>query len=72
MIEEVQLARSNSIKPNSFRAEYVQFKYNHLVKISQLEARDKNIIEEELNNFSNEAIDDPYKAEKTYRGRTLK
>ena len=49
------------MKPNEFRNEFIKFSYKQILKDRSLETLDKNQLKEHLNDFSNEAIDDPYK-----------
>ena len=58
---------SKSIKPNSFKAEFIKFSYNQIMKVKKLEKkiqREGDKFQEELQNFSNEAVDNPYKVKK--------
>lgn len=48
------------IKPNEFRSEFIKFNYNQILKEKKFESMDRKQIKNELINFGNEAIDDPY------------
>lgn len=56
-----------TVKPTDFRAEFIKFSYNQVIKERELENKDKNALMSEINNFSNEAVDDPYKDKKDNR-----
>jgi hypothetical protein len=61
------ISNSKKFKPNTFRAEFIKFSYQQILKTKELETKaekEKSLMKNILKNFSNEAIDDPYKDKK--------
>jgi hypothetical protein len=56
-----------SVRPNAFRTEFIKYSYNQIMKTKKLEKKieeESALVNEQLKNFSNEAVDDPYKVKK--------
>ena len=56
-----------SVRPNMFRSEFIKYSYNQIMKTKKLEKKieeESSLVSEQLKNFSNEAVDDPYKVKK--------
>lgn len=56
-------------RPNEFRAEYIKYSYQQIIKKKELEEKDKGLMKSILKEFSNEAVDDPYKDRKVTKGK---
>ena len=59
-----------SIRPNEFRNEFIKFSYKQIIKNRKMEKlleQDWGLVNAELSNFGNEAVDDPYKDKKNAR-----
>ena len=55
------------VRPNAFRTEFIKYSYNQIMKTKKLEKKveeQSDLVIEQLKNFSNEAVDDPYKVKK--------
>jgi hypothetical protein len=63
---------SKRYRPNEFRAEYIKYSYQQILKKKELEEKaqnDKGLMKSILKEFSNEAVDDPYKDRKPSKGK---
>ena len=65
---------SKRYRPNEFRAEFIKYSYQQIIKKKELEEKaenDKGLMKSILKEFSNQAVDDPYKDRKTSKGNKM-
>ena len=63
----MKVSHSKRYKPGEFRAEFIKYSYQQILKNKDLETKaekDKAKMMKILKEFSNDAIDDPYKDKK--------